>query len=81
MTKAQAMGGICTVSISPAIFVQGAFVAARPDGRIVVRVGDRDFLGHPISTTQSTGAPLIPPSGMPDSRWGFPSGPISDSMW
>ena len=24
---------------------------------------------------------LIPPSGMPDSRWGFPSGPISDSMW
>lgn len=58
MTKAQAMGGICTVSISPAIFVQGAFVAARPDGRIVVRVGDRDFLGHPISTTQSTGAPL-----------------------
>ena len=26
-------------------------------------------------------SPLIPPSGMPDSRWGFPSGPISDSMW
>ena len=26
-------------------------------------------------------AALIPPSGMPDSRWGFPSGPISDSMW
>ena len=24
---------------------------------------------------------IIPPSGMPDSRWGFPSGPISDSMW
>ena len=24
---------------------------------------------------------VIPPSGMPDSRWGFPSGPISDSMW
>ena len=27
------------------------------------------------------GDALIPPSGMPDSRWGFPSGPISDSMW
>ena len=27
------------------------------------------------------GFTLIPPSGMPDSRWGFPSGPISDSMW
>ena len=26
-------------------------------------------------------AGVIPPSGMPDSRWGFPSGPISDSMW
>ncbi len=25
--------------------------------------------------------PVIPLSGMPDSRWGFPSGPISDSMW
>ena len=24
---------------------------------------------------------FIPSSGMPDSRWGFPSGPISDSMW
>ena len=22
---------------------------------------------------------LIPSSGMPDSRWGFPSGPISDT--
>ena len=27
------------------------------------------------------GPAVIPPSGMPDSRWGFPSGPISDSMW
>ena len=31
--------------------------------------------------TQDGSADLIPPSGMPDSRWGFPSGPISDSMW
>ena len=34
--------------------------------------------------SQELGAPdyrIIPPSGMPDSRWGFPSGPISDSMW
>ena len=29
----------------------------------------------------AAGGGLIPPSGMPDSRWGFPSGPISDSMW
>ena len=27
------------------------------------------------------GIDLIPPSGMSDSCWGFPSGPISDSMW
>ena len=32
-----------------------------------------------VGITVSIG--LIPPSGMPDSRWGFPSGPISDSMW
>ena len=31
--------------------------------------------------TQDGSADLIPPSGMPDSHWGFPSGPISDSMW
>ena len=32
-------------------------------------------------SNENTNGLLIPPSGMPDSRWGFPSGPISDSMW
>ena len=41
---------------------------------------------HPVYTHQNQLSrtfkyDLIPPSGMPDSRWGFPSGPISDSMW
>ncbi len=35
----------------------------------------------PPASSSPIGAAIIPPSGMPDSRWGFPSGPISDSMW
>ena len=40
---------------------------------------------HPVYTHQNQLSrtfkyDLIPPSGMPDSRWGFPSGPISD-LW
>ena len=35
----------------------------------------------PISDAYGRKPVVIPPSGMPDSRWGFPSGPISDSMW
>ena len=68
MTNAPAMRGICTVRVSPAIFVQGVFVAARPDGRVVVRVGDRDFLGQPISTAQSTIAPLTAKVGARTNR-------------
>ena len=48
------------------------------------RVRDRGAgeMGPRIRFTSSILPPyLIPPSGMPDSRWGFPSGPISDSMW
>ena len=38
-------------------------------------------LTKPITSLIEATERLIPPSGMPDSRWGFPSGPISDSMW
>ena len=34
-----------------------------------------------LKSLETENGRLIPPSGMPDSRWGFPSGPISDSMW
>ena len=37
--------------------------------------------GAALRDLNMTGKHVIPPSGMPDSRWGFPSGPISDSMW
>ena len=37
--------------------------------------------GDPFLVLMDEKCTLIPPSGMPDSRWGFPSGPISDSMW
>ena len=42
-----------------------------------------DGVGEWATTSAGVGCGnrLIPPSGMPDSRWGFPSGPISDSMW
>ena len=41
----------------------------------------REFLAGGFADGLSREDRLIPPSGMPDSRWGFPSGPISDSMW
>ena len=37
--------------------------------------------GRKVDIVQARIEGRIPPSGMPDSRWGFPSGPISDSMW
>ena len=41
-----------------------------------ILVGDKSY-----SPMEALNSAIIPPSGMPDSRWGFPSGPISDSMW
>ncbi len=40
--------GIATIALSSQIFVQGVFVRWLDEGRIVVRVGDQDFAGHPI---------------------------------
>ena len=41
--------GITTIALSPRIFVQGVFVRETEDGRIVVRVGDKDYIGQPLS--------------------------------
>jgi hypothetical protein len=38
-----------TIIIGACVQVQGTFVRALNDGRIVVSVGDRDFAGQPIS--------------------------------
>ena len=47
-------------------------------GRWVAELREEDLLSGPH---EDAAKEIIPPSGMPDSRWGFPSGPISDSMW
>ena len=52
---------------------------ADKEGRPVVRKKLRR--GQVLAFFAGLSPCLIPPSGMPDSRWGFPSGPISDSMW
>lgn len=41
--------GIATVALSRTIFVQGLFVRAEESGRVIVRVGDRDYEGNLIS--------------------------------
>jgi len=40
---------LCTIIIGTCVQVQGAFVRALNDGRIIVSVSDRDFAGQPIS--------------------------------
>ena len=38
-----------TIMIGTCVSVQGMFVRALPNGKILVRVGDNMFAGHPIS--------------------------------
>lgn len=40
---------IQTIVLGTCVSVQGLFVQRRPDGRVVVRVGDRLFEGHPVN--------------------------------
>jgi hypothetical protein len=40
---------IRTILLGSCVSVQGAFVARQPDGRIVVKVGDRLFTGKPVN--------------------------------
>lgn len=40
---------IQTILLGSCVSVQGAFVQRHPDGRIVVRVGDRLFEGRPVN--------------------------------
>ena len=39
---------IRTITLGPHISVQGAFVRNLPDGKIVVRDGERIFAGRPV---------------------------------
>ena len=38
-----------TITLGTCVSVQGVFVRALQNGKIVVRVGDRSFTGHPVS--------------------------------
>ncbi len=42
-----------TISIGSCIAVQGTFVSQLADGKIVVRVDDRTFVGFPIQTQRA----------------------------
>ncbi|WP_343116318.1 hypothetical protein [Ostreiculturibacter nitratireducens] len=37
-----------TITLGSCVSVQGSFVRQLSDGRVVVRVGNREFVGHPI---------------------------------
>ena len=38
-----------TITLGSCVSVQGTFVRAAPGGRIVVRVGQTDFIGQPVT--------------------------------
>ena len=52
-----------------------------PHGESVAQLFKNELARAPWIVWSPERRDIIPPSGMPDSRWGFPSGPISDSMW
>lgn len=47
---------IRTITLGAHISVQGAFVRNLPDGKIVVRDGERIFTGRPVSAAVSAAA-------------------------
>lgn len=40
-----------TISLGSCVLVQGHYVKQMSDGRIMVRVDDKTFVGHPITST------------------------------
>lgn len=47
---------IRTIALGDYISVQGLYVGRLPDGRICVRVGDRVFVGPPVTLSPAEGA-------------------------
>ncbi|MEM6886641.1 MAG: hypothetical protein AAF636_00740 [Pseudomonadota bacterium] len=39
-----------TIIVGSAVTIQGLFVRALPDGRIVVRVDEKNYAGTPVTT-------------------------------
>lgn len=44
-----------TITIGSCVSVQGLFVRSLPNGLMVVRVGDTEFSGRPVSPTTALG--------------------------
>ena len=42
-----------TITLGSCVSVQGVFVRDLPDGRVLVRVGEREFAGRPIHTAKA----------------------------
>lgn len=42
-----------TIQVSPYIHVQGEIVRQLPNGAVVIRLGERDYVGAPLSRTKA----------------------------
>jgi hypothetical protein len=42
-----------TITLGSCVSVQGIFVRDMPDGRVVVRVGEREFIGWPVTSAKA----------------------------
>ncbi len=42
-----------TITLGSCVSVQGTFVRDLPDGRVLVRVGEREFAGKPITSVKA----------------------------
>ncbi|MFK7868153.1 MAG: hypothetical protein AB8B58_02815 [Roseobacter sp.] len=40
-----------TIILGSAVMIQGLFVRALPDGRIVIKVDEKNYAGIPVTTT------------------------------
>jgi hypothetical protein len=42
-----------TVSVGSSLLIQGLVVGTKPDGRLIVRVGDKEFAADPVPTIRA----------------------------
>ena len=81
ISQKQPVTGVVTLNPVEAF---GTINLRLPDEQARLKAGEVLCMSFPAEANTFTADGnriVIPPSGMPDSRWGFPSGPISDSMW
>ena len=42
-----------TISLGSCVSVQGIVVGTLPDGKLIVRVDDKNFVGYPVNQTRA----------------------------